>query len=118
MLLTLLIPVTAIILGHFVLGEPLAAREILGAPVVGSALDRRRSCNELDNAGGLKIASPCPAEKEPFGGAAVGSAQSIAALTLLASAAVTRPRITRNLDTITCSAIPCRSAIPCPWPRL
>jgi drug/metabolite transporter (DMT)-like permease len=38
MLVTLLIPVTAIMLGHFVLGEPLAAREIIGALVIGGAL--------------------------------------------------------------------------------
>jgi drug/metabolite transporter (DMT)-like permease len=38
MLVTLLIPVTAILLGHFVLGEPLAAREIIGAAVIGGAL--------------------------------------------------------------------------------
>jgi drug/metabolite transporter (DMT)-like permease len=38
MLATLLTPVTAIILGHFVLGEALAAREIAGALVIGSAL--------------------------------------------------------------------------------
>ena len=38
MLVTLLIPVTAILLGHFFLGEPLAAREIVGALVIGGAL--------------------------------------------------------------------------------
>jgi drug/metabolite transporter (DMT)-like permease len=38
MLVTLLIPVTAILLGWLVLGEPLAAREIAGALVIGSAL--------------------------------------------------------------------------------
>jgi drug/metabolite transporter (DMT)-like permease len=38
MLVTLLIPVTAILLGHFVLGEPLQAREIVGALVIGGAL--------------------------------------------------------------------------------
>jgi drug/metabolite transporter (DMT)-like permease len=38
MLVTLLIPVTAILLGHFVLGEPLTAREIVGALIIGSAL--------------------------------------------------------------------------------
>jgi drug/metabolite transporter (DMT)-like permease len=38
MLVTLLIPVTAILLGHFVLGEPLAAPEITGALVIGGAL--------------------------------------------------------------------------------
>jgi drug/metabolite transporter (DMT)-like permease len=38
LLVTLLIPVTAILLGHFVLGEPLMAREIAGALIVGSAL--------------------------------------------------------------------------------
>ena len=38
MLVTLLIPVTAILLGYFVLGEPLTAREIAGALVIGSAL--------------------------------------------------------------------------------
>ena len=31
MLVTLLIPVTAILLGHFLLSEPLEAREIIGA---------------------------------------------------------------------------------------
>jgi drug/metabolite transporter (DMT)-like permease len=35
---TLLIPVTAILLGHFLLGEPLEAREIVGALVIGGAL--------------------------------------------------------------------------------
>jgi drug/metabolite transporter (DMT)-like permease len=38
MLVTLLIPVTAILLGHFVLGETLKGREMLGALVIGSAL--------------------------------------------------------------------------------
>jgi drug/metabolite transporter (DMT)-like permease len=38
LLVTLLIPVTAILLGHFVLGEPLHMREIVGAIVIGSAL--------------------------------------------------------------------------------
>jgi drug/metabolite transporter (DMT)-like permease len=38
MLVTLLIPVTAILLGHFLLGEPLAAREIVGACVINGAL--------------------------------------------------------------------------------
>ena len=38
MLVTLLIPLTAILLGHFLLGEPLAAREIIGALVIGGAL--------------------------------------------------------------------------------
>jgi drug/metabolite transporter (DMT)-like permease len=38
MLVTLLIPVTAILLGHFVLGETLKGREIMGALVIGSAL--------------------------------------------------------------------------------
>lgn len=38
LLVTLLIPVTAILLGHFVLGEPLHTREIAGALVIGSAL--------------------------------------------------------------------------------
>jgi len=38
MLVTLLIPVTAILLGYFALGEPLAPREIAGALVIGSAL--------------------------------------------------------------------------------
>ena len=38
MLVTLLIPVTAILLGTLVLGEPLSAREIAGALVIGSAL--------------------------------------------------------------------------------
>jgi drug/metabolite transporter (DMT)-like permease len=38
LLVTLLIPVTAILLGHFVLGEPLHTREIVGAIIIGSAL--------------------------------------------------------------------------------
>jgi drug/metabolite transporter (DMT)-like permease len=38
MLVTLLIPVTAILLGHFVLGETLKGHEIAGALVIGSAL--------------------------------------------------------------------------------
>ena len=38
LLVTLLIPVTAILLGHFVLGEPLHMREIVGAIIIGSAL--------------------------------------------------------------------------------
>ena len=38
MLVTLLIPVTAILLGHFLLGEPLEPREIVGALVIGGAL--------------------------------------------------------------------------------
>lgn len=38
MLVTLLIPVTAILLGYFALGEPVKGREILGALVIGSAL--------------------------------------------------------------------------------
>jgi drug/metabolite transporter (DMT)-like permease len=38
MLVTLLIPVTAILLGYLVLGESVSAREIIGAAVIGSAL--------------------------------------------------------------------------------
>ncbi|AWM07340.1 DMT family transporter [Bradyrhizobium symbiodeficiens] len=38
MLVTLLIPVTAILLGGLVLGEPISMREIAGAIVIGSAL--------------------------------------------------------------------------------
>lgn len=38
MLVTLLIPVTAILLGYLVLGEPISMREIAGALVIGSAL--------------------------------------------------------------------------------
>jgi len=38
MLVTLLIPVTAILLGWLALGEPISAREIAGAIVIGSAL--------------------------------------------------------------------------------
>ncbi|MES1150222.1 MAG: DMT family transporter, partial [Bradyrhizobium guangdongense] len=38
MLVTLLIPVTAILLGYLVLGEPISAREIVGALVIASAL--------------------------------------------------------------------------------
>src|SRR3954468_8297014 len=38
MLVTLLIPVTAILLGWLVLGEPISMREIAGAIMIGSAL--------------------------------------------------------------------------------
>jgi drug/metabolite transporter (DMT)-like permease len=38
MLVTLLIPVTAILLGYLLLGEKISAREIVGALVIGSAL--------------------------------------------------------------------------------
>jgi drug/metabolite transporter (DMT)-like permease len=38
MLVTLLIPVTAILLGYLVLGESISSREIIGALVIGSAL--------------------------------------------------------------------------------
>jgi drug/metabolite transporter (DMT)-like permease len=38
MLVTLLIPVTAILLGYFALGESISTREIFGALVIGSAL--------------------------------------------------------------------------------
>jgi drug/metabolite transporter (DMT)-like permease len=38
MLVTLLIPVTAILLGFLVLGEPLSGHEILGALIIASAL--------------------------------------------------------------------------------
>jgi drug/metabolite transporter (DMT)-like permease len=38
MLVTLLIPVTALLLGHFALSEPLEAREIAGACIIGGAL--------------------------------------------------------------------------------
>ena len=38
MLVTLLIPVTAILLGVLVLGEPLSAHEIVGALIIASAL--------------------------------------------------------------------------------
>jgi drug/metabolite transporter (DMT)-like permease len=38
MLVTLLIPVTAILLGHFILGEAVAARDIIGALVIAGAL--------------------------------------------------------------------------------
>jgi drug/metabolite transporter (DMT)-like permease len=38
MLVTLLIPVTAILLGYLVLGESMSARELTGAAVIGSAL--------------------------------------------------------------------------------
>jgi len=38
MLVTLLVPVSAILLGYFILGERIEAREILGALVIGSAL--------------------------------------------------------------------------------
>jgi drug/metabolite transporter (DMT)-like permease len=38
MLVTLLVPVTAILLGALVLGEQISSREILGALVIGSAL--------------------------------------------------------------------------------
>lgn len=38
MLVTLMIPVTAILLGYLVLGEPLTVREVAGALIIGSAL--------------------------------------------------------------------------------
>lgn len=38
MLVTLLVPVTAILLGHFVLGEVIERREYVGAAVIGAAL--------------------------------------------------------------------------------
>jgi drug/metabolite transporter (DMT)-like permease len=38
MLVTLLVPVTAILLGYLVLGESISLREIVGALVIGSAL--------------------------------------------------------------------------------
>jgi drug/metabolite transporter (DMT)-like permease len=38
MLVTLLIPVTTILLGHFVLGEALTLREIAGALVIAASL--------------------------------------------------------------------------------
>jgi drug/metabolite transporter (DMT)-like permease len=38
MLVTLLIPVTAILLGYLVLGESISLREIIGALVIGGAL--------------------------------------------------------------------------------
>ncbi len=38
MLVTLLVPVTAILLGYLVLGESISLREIVGALVTGSAL--------------------------------------------------------------------------------
>jgi drug/metabolite transporter (DMT)-like permease len=38
MLVTLLIPVTAILLGYLVLGESVSLREMIGALVIGSAL--------------------------------------------------------------------------------
>jgi drug/metabolite transporter (DMT)-like permease len=38
MLVTLLIPVTAMLLGYLVLGEQISSREIIGALVIGSAL--------------------------------------------------------------------------------
>jgi drug/metabolite transporter (DMT)-like permease len=38
MLVTLLIPVTAILLGHLVLGKTMTASEITGALVIGSAV--------------------------------------------------------------------------------
>lgn len=37
-LVTLLVPVTAILLGYLVLGEPISAREIAGALIIASAL--------------------------------------------------------------------------------
>jgi drug/metabolite transporter (DMT)-like permease len=46
MLVTLLVPVSAILLGYFILGEYIATREIIGALIIGSALlvmDGRRS---------------------------------------------------------------------------
>lgn len=38
MLVTLLVPVTAILLGYFILGEPLQFREIAGALIIASSL--------------------------------------------------------------------------------
>ena len=38
MLVTLLIPVTALLLGYLLLGEPISLRETIGAVVIGSAL--------------------------------------------------------------------------------
>jgi drug/metabolite transporter (DMT)-like permease len=38
MLVTLLVPVSAILLGYFILGERIEVREIVGALVVASAL--------------------------------------------------------------------------------
>ena len=38
MLVTLLIPVTAILLGYLVLGESMSIRELAGAALIGSAL--------------------------------------------------------------------------------
>jgi drug/metabolite transporter (DMT)-like permease len=38
MLVTLLVPVSAILLGYFILGEYIATREIIGALIIGSAL--------------------------------------------------------------------------------
>jgi drug/metabolite transporter (DMT)-like permease len=38
MLVTLLVPVTAILLGYLMLGESISLREIIGALVIGSAL--------------------------------------------------------------------------------
>lgn len=38
MLVTLLVPVSAILLGYFILGEHIDAREIIGALIIGSAL--------------------------------------------------------------------------------
>jgi len=38
MLVTLLVPVTAMLLGYLVLGEPISAREVVGALVIASAL--------------------------------------------------------------------------------
>lgn len=38
MLVTLLVPVSAILLGYFILDERIEAREIVGALVIGSAL--------------------------------------------------------------------------------
>jgi drug/metabolite transporter (DMT)-like permease len=38
MLVTLLIPVTALLLGYLALGEPISPREVIGALVIASAL--------------------------------------------------------------------------------
>lgn len=38
MLVTLLVPVSAILLGYFILGERIEAHEIVGALIIGSAL--------------------------------------------------------------------------------
>ena len=61
MLVTLLIPVTAILLGYLVLGEQISPREIAGALVIGSALaaDRRAGARMVSDAIRRPNIQPC-----------------------------------------------------------